>query len=140
MSTDSAYPRHSFPQNWSALDLADAVPLRLSDRIALGLIEFNAAPVAANNPFIVAAPRGDNSEVLAWKFRARRQLVLNRAEFVERSLQFDRKQMIDDAVDGVECQAAGCQVHLTARGHYVRFVAGVHHQRFTVQMDDGLEQ
>jgi len=58
MSTDSAYPRHSFPQNWSALDLADAVPLRLSERIALGLIEFSPAPVAANNPFIVPAPRG----------------------------------------------------------------------------------
>ncbi|MDR7100589.1 hypothetical protein J2X04_002970 [Lysobacter niabensis] len=64
MSTDSAYPRHSFPQNWSALDLVDAVPLRLSDRIALGLIEFSVAPVAANNPivannpFVVAAPRG----------------------------------------------------------------------------------
>jgi hypothetical protein len=46
-------PFHGFPQNWSAMDLADAVPLRLSERIHLGLVEF-AVPVAANNPF--AAP------------------------------------------------------------------------------------
>ena len=53
MNTHSAYPSHSFPRNWSALDLADAVPLRLSERLTLGLVEF-AAPTAANGPF--AAP------------------------------------------------------------------------------------
>jgi len=47
------YPAHEFPHNWSALDLADAVPLRLSERMSLGLIEFG-APLAANGPF--AAP------------------------------------------------------------------------------------
>lgn len=52
------YPSHDFPRNWSALDLADAVPLRLSERISLGLVEFVAAPRAANNPFVVAPKRG----------------------------------------------------------------------------------
>lgn len=52
-SADAAYPQHAFPQQWSALDLADAVPLRLSERITLGLVEFS-APVAANGLF--AAP------------------------------------------------------------------------------------
>jgi hypothetical protein len=47
------YPSHDFPRNWSALDLADAVPLRLSERMSLGLIEFS-APLPANGPF--AAP------------------------------------------------------------------------------------
>jgi hypothetical protein len=52
-----SYPQHDFPRNWSALDLADAVPLRLSERISLGLVEFQAAPKAANNPFAIA-PKG----------------------------------------------------------------------------------
>lgn len=51
------YPPHRFPRNWSALDLADAVPLRLSERITLGLVEFKPAPTAANNPFALQAPR-----------------------------------------------------------------------------------
>ena len=52
-----AYPWHGFPQNWSALDLADAVPLRLSERIALGLVVFPNAPSASNNPFAPPANR-----------------------------------------------------------------------------------
>lgn len=48
--SNPAYPFNGFPRNWSALDLADAVPLRLSERITLGLVEFN-PPVAANGPF-----------------------------------------------------------------------------------------
>jgi len=52
------YPPHDFPRNWSALDLADAVPLRLSERISLGLVEFKAIPRAANNPFAIAPNRG----------------------------------------------------------------------------------
>lgn len=57
MNTYSAYPSHSFPQNWSALDLADAVPLRLSERLTLGLVEFG-APTAANGPFVAPTTRG----------------------------------------------------------------------------------
>ena len=56
--SDALYPAHGFPRNWSAVDLADAVPLRLSERISLGLVEFTAAPRAANNPFAVAPKRG----------------------------------------------------------------------------------
>ena len=52
-----SYPQHDFPRNWSALDLADAVPLRLSERISLGLVEFQAAPGAANNPFVLVPKR-----------------------------------------------------------------------------------
>ena len=58
MSTHSGYPRHSFPRNWSALDLADAVPLRLSERITLGLVEFSAIG-AANGPFAPASNTRD---------------------------------------------------------------------------------
>jgi hypothetical protein len=56
--SDALYPAHGFPRNWSAVDLADAVPLRLSERISLGLVEFAAAPGAANNPFVVAPKHG----------------------------------------------------------------------------------
>ena len=56
--SSALYPAHGFPRNWSAVDLADAVPLRLSERISLGLVEFTAAPRAANNPFAVAPKRG----------------------------------------------------------------------------------
>ena len=53
--SNALYPAHGFPSNWSALDLADAVPLRLSERISLGLVEFASAPGAANNPFAMPA-------------------------------------------------------------------------------------
>ena len=53
-----SYPQHDFPRNWSALDLADAVPLRLSERISLGLVEFQTVPGAANNPFAIGHKRG----------------------------------------------------------------------------------
>lgn len=42
------YPAHDFPMNWSADDLAAAVPLRLSDRLALGLVRFDTTTPAAN--------------------------------------------------------------------------------------------
>lgn len=57
MNTHSGYPNHSFPQNWSALDLADAVPLRVSERVALGLVEIARPLVAANSPFATPAAR-----------------------------------------------------------------------------------
>jgi hypothetical protein len=61
-SAHAAYPNHAFPQQWSALDLADAVPLRLSELVNLGLVEIGlvdiARPfVAANSPFAAAATR-----------------------------------------------------------------------------------
>ena len=42
------YPAHDFPRNWSADDLAAAVPLRLSDRVSLGLVQFGPMPKPAN--------------------------------------------------------------------------------------------
>lgn len=42
------YPAHDFPRNWSADDLAAAVPLRLSDRVSLGLVQFGPMPQPAN--------------------------------------------------------------------------------------------
>ena len=66
-SDQVAYPKHGFPQQWSALDLADAVPLRLSEMVTLGLVEIGlveiglmdiARPmVAANSPFAAPARR-----------------------------------------------------------------------------------
>lgn len=55
--SDALYPTHDFPRTWSASDLADAIPLRLSERMSLGLVAFEAAPRAANNPFIIAPRR-----------------------------------------------------------------------------------
>ena len=51
----SAYPQHDFPHAWTALDLADAFPLRLSERLDLGLVDVAPAPVAANSPFLANA-------------------------------------------------------------------------------------
>ncbi|HET7125696.1 MAG TPA: hypothetical protein VFI26_01165 [Lysobacter sp.] len=42
------YPAHDFPRNWSADELAAAVPLRLSERVSLGLVRFDQALQAAN--------------------------------------------------------------------------------------------
>ena len=52
------YPAHSFPRNWSSHDLADAVPLRLSELVTLGLVEFTRPLVPANSPFAIPFPRG----------------------------------------------------------------------------------
>lgn len=51
------YPRHGFPRNWTALDLADAIPLRLSERVSLGLVEFPSS-TSANVPLVSPAVRG----------------------------------------------------------------------------------
>lgn len=42
------YPAHDFPRNWSADELAAAVPLRLSERVSLGLVRFAPMPQPAN--------------------------------------------------------------------------------------------
>jgi hypothetical protein len=42
------YPSHDFPRNWSADELAAAVPMRLSERVSLGLVGFGAMPQPAN--------------------------------------------------------------------------------------------
>ena len=61
LHSDPGYPQHGFPRDWTASDLADAVPLRLSERISLGLVAFDAESRAANSPFAPAR---------AWRHRA----------------------------------------------------------------------
>ena len=56
-SAHAAYPNHAFPQQWSALDLADAVPLRLSEMVTLGLVDMARPLVAANSPFATTTTR-----------------------------------------------------------------------------------
>jgi hypothetical protein len=56
-STPATYPQHAFPQQWSALDLADAVPLRLSEMVTLGLVDITRPLAAANSPFATPATR-----------------------------------------------------------------------------------
>ena len=48
MSTKSMYPPHSFPQNWSSQDLADAMPQRLSELMTQELVQFEKRSEAAN--------------------------------------------------------------------------------------------
>jgi hypothetical protein len=62
---NSAYPQHGFPRTWSALDLADAIPLKLSERLTLGLVAFAPAEAAANSPFAMPAPRAWRRRYLA---------------------------------------------------------------------------
>ena len=50
------YPAHDFPRNWAADELADAVPLRLSERVSLGPVRFEPLPQPAND-----APRRSKS-------------------------------------------------------------------------------
>ena len=50
------------------------------------------------DPDVVAAAGGHDGEMLARQLRNRRQLVLHRAELLERVLRLDRQQLVDDAV------------------------------------------
>ena len=68
------------------------------------------------------------------------QLVLDRAELVERVLDLGRQQLAHDAVDGLECQAAARELDLSRRRHHVRLVAGVDHHCVAIDLDDGLEE
>jgi len=65
---------------------------------------------------------------------------LDGAELVERILKFQRQKLRHDSGDGVERQPPACQLHLACRRHDVRLVAGVHHERFAVDVDDRLKQ
>ena len=53
----TAYPTHAFPQQWSALDLADAVPLRLFEMVTFGLVDMARPLVAADSPCATATAR-----------------------------------------------------------------------------------
>ena len=91
-------------------------------------------------PHIVAPTRRHDRELLARKLGERGQLVLSGAEFLERLLRFDRQQLIHDADDGIERQAARREIDLPRRRHDVGLLADVHHQGFAVELDDRLKE
>jgi len=53
-------------------------------------------------PHIVPAAGGDHGELLTRKFLSRRKVVLDGSELVQRLLEFQRQQLIDDLADRVE--------------------------------------
>jgi hypothetical protein len=110
-----------------------------TERQGIVLILRQLAP-ANLRPHIIAPSSGDDRELLARELRLRRQGVLDGAELVERSLELGGQKLSDDAADGVERQTAACQLHLPRRRHDVRLVAGMHDQRFAVDVDDRLKQ
>ena len=67
MSINSLYPTHSFPQNWSSQDLADAMPRRLSELMTPELMRFgrdhNAANGIALSPWAFNWRRRDDTEM-----------------------------------------------------------------------------
>ena len=103
-------------------------------------VVFGNAPAADLGPDVVATARRDDREVLAGELGHRRQLVLHRAELVERVLQLNRQQLRDDAVDRFEREAAARQIHLSSGRDDVRLVAGVHDERFAIDADNRLKQ
>ena len=92
------------------------------------------------NPHIVTAARGDDREAFAGEGRLRRELVLDGAELVERVEHVLRKQLRDDAVDGVERQAFARELDLARGRDNVRLVARVHDKGFAVDADNRLEE
>jgi len=92
------------------------------------------------DPHVIAAARGNDREMLTGELRRRRQLVLDRAELVERILKLDRQELSDDAVDSLQCEAAACELNLARRRHHVRLVASVDHHCVAIDLDDGLEE
>jgi hypothetical protein len=112
---------------------------RQPERQEIVLVIRQLAP-ANLRPHIVAPSSGDDRELLARELLLRRQRVLDGAELVERRLELGRQELSDDAADGVERQPPACQLHLPRRRHDVRLVAGMHDQRFAVDVDDRLEQ
>ena len=103
------------------------------------VVVFDLAPPDLG-PHVVAAARHDHREPLTWKLGEPRQVVLGRAKFVKRVLEFHGQQLRHDAVDGFEREAAAREVHLPGRRHDVRLVAGVHDERFAIDADNRLEQ
>ena len=77
--------------------------------------------------------------MLAGEFRGGRQLVLDGPELVERALQLGRQELADDPVHGFEGQATARQLDLARRRDDVRLLAGMHHQRFAVDLQNRLQ-
>ena len=98
-------------------------------------------PPAANlRPHVVSAASGHDSELLARKSGRGRQLILHRAELVERVLQFDCGSSWLTMPLTASSVSPRWRVHLAGRRHDVRLVAGVHDERFAVDVDDRLEE
>jgi hypothetical protein len=104
------------------------------------LIVVGHAPAADFGPEIIAAACRNDGEVFAWELGRGRKLVLDRPELVKRSLQLRRQELTDDPVDGLERQAPARQLDLARGRDDVRFLAGVHHQRFAVNLENRLQQ
>jgi hypothetical protein len=91
-------------------------------------------------PDIVSAAGSNDREALAGKLARCREFVLHAAEIVEGALGFNGEQLIDDAADRLEGQAASGEVDLTGEGHHVRPVADVHDHGLALETNDRLEQ
>jgi hypothetical protein len=91
-------------------------------------------------PHIVATARHDHRELLSWKLGEPRQVVLGRAKFVKRVLEFHGQQLRDDAVDSLERQAAVRKLDLPGWRDDIRLVAGMQDERLAIDVDNRLEQ
>ena len=92
------------------------------------------------HPHIVATTSRNDAELLAWEILQIAELVLSGAVFLERLLGFLRKELCDDARDGVVRQAARCEIDLAGRGQHVRLVADMQDERVAVNRHDGAQQ
>ena len=113
---------------------------RREKRLRRDGVHVGRAPASNLDPDVVAAARDDDGKVLVGEIGTRRQLVLNRAEFIQRVLRLDRQQLLENAVHGLERQAARREVDLPGRRHHVRLLADVDHARLAVEPDDRLKQ
>ncbi len=97
-------------------------------------------PTPDLGPDIIAAARDDNGELFLWKVGAGPELVLGSAELVERAQHFRWQQLADDAVDRVEGEPAGGQIHLPTGRDDIRLFARVQHEGLAVDLHDRLKQ
>jgi hypothetical protein len=106
----------------------------VGDAIVLGRYP----PPADFDPEIVTASCRDDREMLAGNSGAAGNRM-NGAEFVKRALQLHRQELTHDPIHRVERQATARQLDLTRRRDDVRLFAGVHHQRFAVDLQNRLQ-
>ena len=92
------------------------------------------------DPEVLAASRGDDREQLVGKLRKSGELVLGGAELSQGRLRLLRKQLSEDAVDGIGGQPSRGEVDLSGWRHDVRLVAHMHDKRFAIDSDNRLQQ
>ena len=111
--------------------------LRLCDRLRFHwLRRRNDLAMPANfDPDVVAAARGNHREAF-FRHGGRRKLVLHSAKLVERTPRVAGQQLTKHADHGVEREHAGSDLGLPGRGHDVRPLASVQHQRVAVDAND----